>query len=256
VNLHPNFSGYENVRLDECFVYHWFDTPDGKTIPGVWDLRKNWRKYLGNPDLKGKSVLEIGPASGFLTFKMENEGANVVCFDVAPNISPDVMPTPGLDHEAIRKQFARDTHSVRAAWWYFHKIFKSRATAVYGNIYEMPADIGTFDVTVIGAVLLHLANPFAALTAAARLTKKTIIITDLYDKRLDGGAFMEINPHLGNAGPMAWWLISPQAVKHMLHANGFEVKSITFNDFNHHPALDPKVSKTHRFFTIVAERIA
>ncbi len=247
---------YENTRLEDCFVYHWFDMPDGKTIPGVWDLRKGWQSYLGGNSLfKNSRVLEVGPASGFLTFKMEQEGADVVCFDVAPGVSPDVMPLPQSDLDETRKQFAIGAHTVRTAWWYFHRVFESKSRAIYGDIYKMPNDIGRFDVSVIGAVLLHLANPFAALTEVCRLTERTIIISDLYDARLDGGAFMEINPHKGAAGPMAWWLISPQAVANMLHANGFEVKSITYSDHNHHPTLDPDVFRSHTFFTVVAERV-
>jgi hypothetical protein len=246
---------YEGVRIEDCFVYHWFNMPDGETIPGVWDLRHHWREYLGSRAFQGERVLEVGPASGFLTFNMEQEGADVVCFDVAPGVSPDVMPMPKADLEATRSQFALDTKTVRSAWWYFHRLFRSKAKALYGNIYEIPEDIGTFDVSVIGAVLLHLANPFAALTQICRRTERTIIISDMYDKRLDGGAFMEINPHKGVCGPMAWWLISPQAVVHMLHANGFEPKSLTYHDFNNHQTKDPAVFQTHRFFTIVAERV-
>ena len=62
---------HEVGTLEDWFVYHWFDLSDGRTVPGIYDLRKNWRAYLGNVDLKGRRVLEVGPASGFLTFKME-----------------------------------------------------------------------------------------------------------------------------------------------------------------------------------------
>jgi hypothetical protein len=103
-------------------------------------------------DFKGQHVLEIRPASGFLTFKMEQDGADVVEFDVAPGLSPDVMPTPGLDLEEVRQQFARDTRSVRAAWWHFHREFGSKSQAIYGDIYDIPKDIGTFDLSVMGAI--------------------------------------------------------------------------------------------------------
>jgi hypothetical protein len=107
----------------------------------------------------------------------------------------------------------------------------------------MPKDIGTFDVSVMGAILLHLANPFAALTQIARLTNKTMIITDLYLARLwspFGGALMEVNPHRGKCGPMAWWRISPRAVANMLHANGFEVKSLTVEKYKSHEMVLPE----------------
>jgi hypothetical protein len=246
---------HEARGLEDCYVYHWFDLPDGRTIPGIYDLRKNWRAYLGNVDLSGRRVLEVGPASGFLTFKMEQDGADVVAFDVAPGASPDVMPTPGLDLDDVRRQFARDTKSVRTAWWYFHGEFGSRSRAIYGNIYEMPKDIGTFDVSVMGAILLHLANPFAALTQVAKLTNRTLIISDLYLRRMWSPfrrAVMEINPHKGKCGPMSWWHISPRAVEHMLHANGFEVKSLAYHKQKNHPSTNR--SRTLTFFTIVAER--
>ena len=127
---------YESATLADCFVYHWFDLPDGSVIPGVWDLRKRWHAYLGNYDFAGKTVFEVGPASGFLTFKMEGLGADVTCFDIAPGTSPDVMPLPGVDHYKTQREFAERHHSVRAAWWYFHRLFASRSKAPCFNELE------------------------------------------------------------------------------------------------------------------------
>jgi len=63
---------------------------------------------------------------------------------------------------------------------------------------------------------------------------------------------MEINPHLGKCGPMAWWRISPKAIANMLHANGFAVRSMTINKFDR---TENGSSRRLKFFTIVAERI-
>jgi hypothetical protein len=52
---------------DGCRWYHMFDKPDGSVIRGSWDYRHNVDDYLGQVDFRDKSVLEIGPASGFLT---------------------------------------------------------------------------------------------------------------------------------------------------------------------------------------------
>jgi SAM-dependent methyltransferase len=247
---------HEARGLEDCYVYHWFDLPDGRTVPGIYDLRLGWRKYLGNVDFSGRRVLEVGPASGFLTFKMEAAGADVVTFDVAPGVSPDIMPCK--NHAAVERLFAINARSVRAAWWYFHREFSSKSRAIYGDIYHMPQDIGTFDTSVIGSVLLHLANPLAALTEIARLTTETMIVSDLYLRRMwnpFGAATMEINPHKGRCGPMAWWRISPKAVEHMLHANGFDVESVTYHSHNNHEKGDPKISRRLRFYTIVAKRV-
>src|SRR5437016_11765758 len=47
-----------------------------------WDLRGGVDEYLSKLDFAGQRVLEIGPASGFLTFEMEKRGANVVSVEV------------------------------------------------------------------------------------------------------------------------------------------------------------------------------
>ena len=64
------------------------------------------------------------------------------------------------------------------AWWYLHRTLGSSATFVQGNIYDMPADLGTFDITVVGAILLHLREPWGALSQAARRTTETMIVTE------------------------------------------------------------------------------
>ena len=215
-------AGEHEVRgLEDCYVYHWFDMPDGRAVPGIYDLRTGWREYLGRADFSGRRVLEIGPASGFLTFKMEQAGAEVVAFDVAPGVTPDIMPCE--DQAAVERQFAINTRSVRAAWWYFHREFRSRSKAIYGDVYRMPKDIGTFDTSVMGAILLHLANPFAALTEIARLTTETMIVLRSLSKTNVEPVRRryKINPHEENAVRWRGGDFPQRAVEHMLHANGF-----------------------------------
>ena len=48
-------------------------------------------------------------------------------------------------------------------WWYLHRTLGSSAKFVQGNIYDMPADLGTFDITVVGR---HPAPPARALGRA------------------------------------------------------------------------------------------
>ena len=54
-----------------CYFYHVIDVPGHCLMVGDWDLRGEVAKYLGNVSFAGQRVLEIGPASGFLTFEME-----------------------------------------------------------------------------------------------------------------------------------------------------------------------------------------
>ena len=62
------------------------DHPGGGKIIGLWDLRQTVDDYLGRIDFAGKRVLEIGPASGFLTIEMERRGADVVAVELPEGI--------------------------------------------------------------------------------------------------------------------------------------------------------------------------
>jgi hypothetical protein len=57
--------------LSACDFYHCVQLPDGSIVKGQWDLRERVDQYLGNVDFAGKRVIEIGPASGFLSMHME-----------------------------------------------------------------------------------------------------------------------------------------------------------------------------------------
>src|SRR5436190_7409780 len=78
----------------ECDFYHTMEIPGHGLVRGQWDLRGNVDEYLGNFDFAGKRVLEIGPASGFLTFELERRGAEVVAVDVGDQKPWDFVPYP------------------------------------------------------------------------------------------------------------------------------------------------------------------
>lgn len=49
------------------------DVPGHGTIQGEWDLRGSVDKYLGHFDFTGKRVLDVGAASGILSFYIEKK---------------------------------------------------------------------------------------------------------------------------------------------------------------------------------------
>lgn len=235
------------ISRSNCYFYHWFDLPSGETIEGSWDLRKSWRDYLGHFDFKGKTVFEAGPASGFLSLKMESMGADVTVFDLPPGQSPEILPYHGIDIETVTKDTARSIDRVRNSWNYTRDIFGSKNTAMYGNIYEL--DRGNkFDVSLLGAILLHLSDPFKAIRSVAEITSETLIVTDLYSEHTI------FSPHPETKNPMCWWMLSPDHVAKMLDAVGFKPEKPTFHQQTHYPTLDAKRSVSHKFFTIVAHR--
>src|SRR5215472_7673160 len=68
--------------LGECIFYHTMDLPGFGSVRGNWDLRQSFGDYTGGVDFAGKSTLDVGTASGFLSFEAERRGAAaVVSFD-------------------------------------------------------------------------------------------------------------------------------------------------------------------------------
>jgi hypothetical protein len=48
--------------------------------------------------------------------------------------------------------------------------------------------------------------------------------------------------------------VPSMAVINMLHANGFQVKSLTIEKYKNYEGGDPDISRKLKFFTIVADR--
>ena len=66
-----------NIAREECDFYHTVELPNGEVVSGPWDLRGHEHEYLGGVDVRAKRVLELGPATGALTYFMERAGADV-----------------------------------------------------------------------------------------------------------------------------------------------------------------------------------
>jgi hypothetical protein len=71
------------------------------------------------------------------------------------------------------------------AWWFWHADVGSSAGIAYGDIYNLPTDLGTYDTTVFASILLHLRDPFRAVQQAAAHTANTMVITDVLRPGMD-----------------------------------------------------------------------
>jgi O-methyltransferase len=260
--LDPAFQASESKRregadLTDFVWYHAFELPDGRVLPGAWDLRGHEDAYLGGVDVAGKRVLELGPATGYLTFSMERMGAEVVSFEAGFDVPIDTMPVKGRDDPEGRLQVMQNTiDRNHDAWWYLHRTLGSKAKFVQGNIYDLPADLGTFDITLVGAILLHLREPWGALAQAARLTTEAMIVTEPLQDDLapPESNIMRFSPsaehHVTN-----WWSIYPGAVVSMLSRLGFGRTETTMHSQRHYLAHDMASEPIdQRMYTVVGGR--
>jgi O-methyltransferase len=247
----------EGADLSHFTWYHAFDMPDGTVLPGAWDLRGQESAYLGGIDVGGKRVLELGPATGFLTFAMERLGAEVVSFEAGFDVSIDTLPIQGRDGPEERLRVMQETiDRNHDGWWYLHRAVGSKAKFVQGNIYDMPSDLGAFDICVVGAILLHLREPWGALSQAARMTKDVMIVTEPLQDNVDppDSNIMRFSPsaehHVTN-----WWSIYPGAVVSMLSRLGFGHTETTFHSQRHFLSHDMDSDAIDQsMYTVVGRR--
>ena len=225
--------------LGECYFYHTMEIPRYGLVNGQWDLRSGIRQYTGGADFHAKRVLEIGTASGFVCFYMESQGASVVAYDLSDKQAWDIVPFAALDLErelATRRSVIR---KINNGFWLAHRAFRSQAMVAYGTVYNIPTGIGPVDVSTFCSVLLHLRDPFLALSNAARLTRETIVVTDtivdvagVNESRTAPSAetrpLMTFLPDARTTNPVdTWWRLSAGAVQAFLGVLGFEESTVT-----------------------------
>jgi len=201
-------------NLNDCLWYHSFDLTGVGFVQGSWDLRPCISDYLGRYDFAGKRVLDIGAANGFLSFHCEQAGASeVVSFDQSEQHPMQLAPGWGADPPGVRK--------MKNGYWFAHRAFKSKAKVFYGDVYNLPDELGKFDVAILGSILLHLENPYGGLRNAAKLAD-TLIVTDAVRPYYPSTGMM-FRPAWPNPDHMFWWYIPLEQMVRMLSTLGYKV---------------------------------
>lgn len=228
----------EPVFIDspsECYFYHTMDLPRFGLQRGGWDLRGRFESYIGSVDVKGKRVIDIGCASGFLTFSAEEAGASeVVAFDMDGARRQDFLPFQHKqyyrDYEAWIEHHDKHIAQWKRAFWLAHRLAGSKAKAFFGDVYALPPALGLFDVAIVGAVMEHLADPIKALASIARLASSTIVINDdVMDTEEKIAGFR------GNVGrpqdDYVFWRYSIGTYREVLRMLGFEIERVVKGEF-------------------------
>jgi SAM-dependent methyltransferase len=201
--------------------YHAMDIPGyGPAENPLWDLRGSESDYLGHVQLSGKRILEIGPATGFLSFYMESQGAEVVSVELADNVNWDAVPDPETDLKAWADARRIGMEGLRNSYWFAHERFESRAKVHYGNVYDLPYELGHFDIAVMGSVLLHVRDPLGVVQSCARLADALVITEPLHPDLPSDRPAMEWFAARGEPTPDIWWRFSPEMIRRFVEAVG------------------------------------
>jgi O-methyltransferase len=232
------------VSIEDCEFYHVMDLPGFGRVGGLWDLRGRVNEYLGHVDLKAKRVLEIGPASGFLTIEMERSGADVVAVEVPDDPGWDFVPYPPHVLDPARVPRANQMRRIKNSFWFAHAAHNATAKLFYGNVYDLPNELGAFDLAVMAAVLLHTRDPLAIIEQCAKRAK-TLVITDLLYPDMEGSPICRLSPTRENKFLDTWWEFSTMFLTQFINVLGYNCCDVTthFQTGPHGP---------WQYFTIVA----
>jgi SAM-dependent methyltransferase len=213
------------------------DLPGFGVVRGAWDLRGRFDDYIGGVSVAGKSVIDIGTATGFLSFEAEKLGAaRVVSFDMSDARQQMFIPFKDSlyyrDYESFVKSHTAEVEQWKNAYWLCHRLLKSKAGVFYGDIFRLPRALGHFDVAIVGAVLEHLNDQITAMASIARLTKeRMIIVTPVFETeeriaRLEATAD---NPDYD----FTWWRYSVGAYREILKMLGFSIATIKTSQYRY-----------------------
>jgi hypothetical protein len=215
------------------------DLPGFGLVTGQWDLRGRFGDYVGRVPLSGRTVLDVGTASGFLSFEAEKRGAVVTGFDADVVTRYQHVPCKNKpDHSA-------GFPMMRNGYWLAHSAYRSDVRVIYGDIYQLSQQVPAHDVVLIGQILVHLRDPLEVLRQASLVTKETLIVTE--------GSFHSDQPvsvFLGSEQNWySWWHISDELYRRWFALLGFEIISVTQNKFVCTQLADPG-----EVWTFVAQR--
>ncbi len=218
-------------RLEDCFFYHAMELPGFGLVPAHWDLRGRFEEYIGGVEVAGKSVLDVGTATGFLSFEAEKRGAaRVLSFDMSDARQQTFLPFKDKlyyrDRERWAQQYGAEIEQWKNAYWLCHRLLGSKAEVYYGNIYELPAELGQFDIAIVGSVLEHLNDQITALASIARRTKETIVIVSPLlqtDERIARFESLASNPD----ADFTWWTYSLGVYREVFGMLGFRIARVS-----------------------------
>jgi tRNA (mo5U34)-methyltransferase len=202
--------------------YHTLDLPGGVTTPGEYDLRGTADR-LPWPALDGARCLDVGSRDGFYAFEMERRGAReVVSLDLDDPADFD-MPGVGHDPAAMRAEVDAGNRAFEHA----RSALGSSVQRRYRSVYELdPEREGTFDFALIGTLLHHLRDPVGALMAMRRVLRGDLLVVgavrhgpSLLTRTATTRVWMK--------GAPFWHMPNPPALRRMVEAAGFEVRSMS-----------------------------
>jgi tRNA (mo5U34)-methyltransferase len=218
------------ARLDELLWYHTIEVVPGAVSKGWWDLR-HALPLLPIPDVEGKRCLDVGTWDGFYAWELARRGAAEVVATDLPDLQDIDWPPEVRAHPEQNPTLRESTQPRPAGFDLVHELLDGPVTWQGCSIYDLSPDtVGTFDLVVVGSLLIHLRDPVRALDAVRSVIAPGghLLLADyvhpvvnlLSRKR----ALFELR---GEGTDFQWWLATDRGLQQALKVGGFEVDQVS-----------------------------
>jgi tRNA (mo5U34)-methyltransferase len=215
--------------------WHSIDLGRGLVTPGFKSaalLAQEWAT-LGLPDLRGKTVLDIGALDGWFSFEAERRNAaRVVAVDYPSWCTDHRYGTTYVPACRARGEVPAQPHETpfwrpdelpgKRPFDLAHRALGSKVEARVADFMTMPLD-ESFDVVLYLGVLYHLKDPLGSLERVAAVTKELAVIESAcvrYPERPEALCeFLESDELMGDV--TNWWVPNERALLALCRAAGF-----------------------------------
>jgi len=175
----------------EPIWFHSIDLGGGLVTPGVKsaDILRQELQSLQLPEVRGRSILDIGAWDGYFSFALERAGAGrVVALDEfawamdlpaheAYNLECQRNGIKPLPPDQVASVWHPESLPGRAGFDRASAALGSRVQPLVGDFMSMDlVPLGRFDVVLFLGVLYHLKDPFLALRRLQQLTAGLAVI--------------------------------------------------------------------------------
>jgi SAM-dependent methyltransferase len=215
----------------DCFFYHSIDLPDGTALHGHWDIRGRFDEYVGRYPLAGKTVLDVGTATGFLAFSAEAAGAQVTALDVRTADELRRIPFENSLYHVNRTKWIADCNAMhleglkRAFWYTWHKL-NSKVEVIYAPLDSLFAWDRKFDVVLAGAIIEHISDPVSAIGTFAWLAKDAVIISFTEVVDTEEWTMQTMGDWSNPDFDFEWWKLSRGLYRRVFDNLGFDVEFV------------------------------